>query len=200
MDVFSNMPINFAKDHQVFTFSVLFFAVYRGHSGPDYSPTFDTPYLEASNSWTQLSDWNGFSALDCWDTFVAKCSSSVTIQLTPTIGTGENAALKVFQEVCGRTMMLNMIVTDTTGRMAMTMGSSGPSVDYGDNVRQAVKALEAVVPQEHLMAGMVGWDCETFERGLLKWLGRALDSYLNDKLSMLHSDLNLQENGISANW
>ncbi|KAK8909034.1 hypothetical protein QC760_003372 [Botrytis cinerea] len=71
-------------------------------------------------------------------------------------GTGENAALKVFQEVCGRTMMLNMIVTDTTGRMAMMMGSSGPSVDYGDNVRQAVKALEAVVPQEHLMAGMVG--------------------------------------------
>ncbi|KAM0162929.1 hypothetical protein ACHAQE_003504 [Botrytis cinerea] len=71
-------------------------------------------------------------------------------------GTGENAALKVFQEVCGRTMMLNMIITDTTGRMAMMMGSSGPSVDYGDNVRQAVKALEAVVPQEHLMAGMVG--------------------------------------------
>ncbi|KAK6612061.1 hypothetical protein H4I96_01274 [Botrytis cinerea] len=71
-------------------------------------------------------------------------------------GTGENAALKVFQEVCGRTMMLNMIVTDTTGRMAMMMGSSGPSVDYGDDVRQVVKALEAVVPQEHLMAGMVG--------------------------------------------
>ena len=87
---------------------------------------------------------------------MAKCSSSITIQLTPTIGTGENAALKVFQEVCGRTMMLNMIVTDTTGRMAMMMGSSGPSVDYGDDVRQAVKALEAVVPQEHLMAGMVG--------------------------------------------
>ncbi|KAM0312184.1 hypothetical protein ACHAO8_006519 [Botrytis cinerea] len=63
---------------------------------------------------------------------------------------------KDHQEVCGRTMMLNMIVTDTTGRMAMMMGSSGPSVDYGDDVRQVVKALEAVVPQEHLMAGMVG--------------------------------------------
>lgn len=50
MDVLSNMPINFAKDHQVFTFSVLFFAVYRGYNGLDYSPTFDTPYLEAFNS------------------------------------------------------------------------------------------------------------------------------------------------------
>ncbi|KAF5868946.1 uncharacterized protein Bfra_011911sa [Botrytis fragariae] len=70
-------------------------------------------------------------------------------------GTGENAALKVFQEVCARTLMLNMIVTNTTGRMAMMMGSAGPSVDYGDNVRQAVRELEAVVPKEHMMAGMV---------------------------------------------
>ncbi|TGO56717.1 hypothetical protein BCON_0074g00120 [Botryotinia convoluta] len=70
-------------------------------------------------------------------------------------GTGENAALKVFQEVCARTIMLNMIVTDTTGRMVMMMGSAGPPVDYGDNVRQAVRELEAVVPQEHMMAGMV---------------------------------------------
>ncbi|KAF7961205.1 hypothetical protein EAE96_000871 [Botrytis aclada] len=70
------------------------------------------------------------------------------------LGTGENAALNVFQEVCARTLMLNMIATDTTGRMAMMMGSAGPSVDYGDNVRQAVKELEAVIPQEHMMAGM----------------------------------------------
>ncbi|TEY71236.1 hypothetical protein BOTCAL_0098g00250 [Botryotinia calthae] len=88
---------------------------------------------------------------------------NITLALMPMVwstpidpGTGENAALKVFQEVCGRTMMLNVIVTDTTGRMAMMMESSGPSVDYGDDVRQAVKGLEAVVPQEHLMAGMVG--------------------------------------------
>ncbi|KAJ8066468.1 hypothetical protein OCU04_005528 [Sclerotinia nivalis] len=70
-------------------------------------------------------------------------------------GTGENAALKVFQEVCGRTMMLKMIVNDTSGRMAVMTGSSGPPIDYGDNVKQAVKNLEAVVPKEHLLAGMM---------------------------------------------
>lgn len=85
---------------------------------------------------------------------MAKCSSSVTIPLTLTIGTGEDAALRVFQEVCARTLMLNMIVTDTTGRMRMMMGSAGSSVDYGENVRQAVRELEAVVPKEHMIAGM----------------------------------------------
>ncbi|KAF7910670.1 uncharacterized protein EAF01_002180 [Botrytis porri] len=70
------------------------------------------------------------------------------------LDTGENAALKVFQEVCARTLMLKMIVTDTTGRMRMMMGGPGPSVDCGDNVRQAVRELEAVVPNEHMVAGM----------------------------------------------
>ncbi|KAF7934511.1 hypothetical protein BELL_0311g00090 [Botrytis elliptica] len=70
-------------------------------------------------------------------------------------GTGENAALKVFQEVCARTLMLKMIVTDTTGRLKMMMGSAGPSVDFGENVRQAVRELEAVIPKEHMVAGMV---------------------------------------------
>ncbi|TGO31720.1 hypothetical protein BHYA_0424g00010 [Botrytis hyacinthi] len=96
----------------------------------------------------------GPPALDCWDTFVAKCPSSVTIPLTLTISIGEDAALKVFQEVCARTLMLSMIVTDTTGRMRMMMGSGGSSVDYGENVRRAVRELEAAVPKEHMVAGM----------------------------------------------
>ncbi|KAF7902325.1 hypothetical protein EAF00_002228 [Botryotinia globosa] len=69
-------------------------------------------------------------------------------------GTGEDAALKVFQEVCARTLMLKMIVTDTSGRMRMMMGGAGNSVDYGENVRQAVRELEAVIPKEHMLGGM----------------------------------------------
>lgn len=52
-------------------------------------------------------------------------------------------------------MMLKMIVTDTTGRMATMTGNSGPPIDYGDNVKQVVDNLEAVVPKDHLMAGMM---------------------------------------------
>ncbi|KAI9648678.1 hypothetical protein NHQ30_003316 [Ciborinia camelliae] len=63
-------------------------------------------------------------------------------------GSGEDSALKVFQEVCGRTLMLKMIVTDTTGRMTRMTGNSGPPIDYGDNVKQAVEGLDAVVPKD----------------------------------------------------
>lgn len=69
-------------------------------------------------------------------------------------GTGKKAALKVFQEVCGRTIMLRMIVTDP--HMNGAPGNPGPPIDYGDDVKRAVKELEKVVPKEHLMAGMMG--------------------------------------------
>ncbi|ESZ93658.1 hypothetical protein SBOR_5963 [Sclerotinia borealis F-4128] len=72
---------------------------------------------------------------------------------------GENAALKVFQEVCGRTMMLKMFANDTTGRMSSLTGyesNDGFPIDYGDKVKQAVESLEAVVPKQHMMAGLMG--------------------------------------------
>jgi hypothetical protein len=72
------------------------------------------------------------------------------------LGSGDTAALKCFQEVCGRTMMLDMLVNDTTGRTAMMTGNTGPAVDFGQNVKDAVKALVDVCPPEHVMAGMMG--------------------------------------------
>lgn len=52
--------------------------------------------------------------------------------------------------------MLRMIVTDP--HMNGAPGNPGPPIDYGDDVKRAVKELEKVVPKEHLMAGMMGWD------------------------------------------
>ncbi|TGO55475.1 hypothetical protein BOTNAR_0244g00150 [Botryotinia narcissicola] len=72
--------------------------------------------LEAHPSWSLHNTNSGLFFL--WD-FVKR-------------GTGEDAALKVFQEVCARALMLNMIVTDTSVRMRMMMGSAGNSVDYGE--------------------------------------------------------------------
>jgi hypothetical protein len=72
------------------------------------------------------------------------------------LGSGEAAAVKVFQEACGRTMMVQMIVNDTSGRMGMLTGSSGPPMDYGESVKQAVADLDKAIPDEHKMAGLLG--------------------------------------------
>ncbi|PQE15909.1 hypothetical protein CJF31_00008501 [Rutstroemia sp. NJR-2017a BVV2] len=77
-------------------------------------------------------------------------------QFRPAPGSGEAAAVKVFQEACGRTMMVQMIVNDTSGRMAIMTGSSGPPMDYGESVKQAVADLDKAIPDEHKMAGMLG--------------------------------------------
>jgi hypothetical protein len=50
-------------------------------------------------------------------------------------------------------MMVDMMVNDTTGRTAMMTGSRGPPVDFGQKVKDAVKALRGACPEEHFMAG-----------------------------------------------
>ncbi|TAQ83483.1 hypothetical protein B7494_g8190 [Chlorociboria aeruginascens] len=66
---------------------------------------------------------------------------------------GEAAATKIFQEVYGRTIMLNLLVNDTSGMNAMMTDSSGPPIDFGRAIKDAVAELERVVPEEHMMAG-----------------------------------------------
>ena len=45
-------------------------------------------------------------------------------------------------------MMLQMLVNNSSGQ--------GPDVDFGDGVKNAVKALQDACPTEHVMAGMMG--------------------------------------------
>ncbi|TVY81876.1 hypothetical protein LSUE1_G004788 [Lachnellula suecica] len=69
-------------------------------------------------------------------------------------GSGNAAALKVFQDVCSRTMMLDMLVNDTTGKAGMITGAGG-ALDFGQEARDAVAALSEACPDEHVMAGMM---------------------------------------------
>ncbi|TVY18708.1 hypothetical protein LARI1_G003850 [Lachnellula arida] len=70
-------------------------------------------------------------------------------------GSGDQAALVVFQDVCSRTMMLDLLVNDTSGKTAMLTGNTGPPLDFGQKVKDAVKALEAACPDDAVMAGMM---------------------------------------------
>jgi len=65
------------------------------------------------------------------------------------------AALGVFQDVCSRTMMLDLLVNDTSGKTAMMTGNAGPPIDFGQKVKDAVKALENACPEDAIMAGMM---------------------------------------------
>jgi len=71
------------------------------------------------------------------------------------VGTGDEAALKTFQDVCGRTMMLQLLVNDTTGKTDLMTGNTGPPLNFGKRVKDAVKALMDVCPEEHFMAGLM---------------------------------------------
>jgi hypothetical protein len=52
-------------------------------------------------------------------------------------------------------MMLDMLANDKSGKTATMTGVGGPTVDFGDGVRDAVSALDDVCPDEHVMAGMM---------------------------------------------
>ncbi|KFY72022.1 hypothetical protein V499_07791 [Pseudogymnoascus sp. VKM F-103] len=65
-------------------------------------------------------------------------------QFRPAPGTGAAAAKKVYDDVVGRNMMAQMMVTDTTAKTAMLTGSSGPPVDFGSNAKEKVRSLNSV--------------------------------------------------------
>jgi hypothetical protein len=58
-------------------------------------------------------------------------------------GTGAAAAKRVYDDVVGRNMMAQMMVTDTTGKTAMLTGGSG-AVDFGSDAKEKVRALNSV--------------------------------------------------------
>ncbi|KFY17001.1 hypothetical protein V492_00966 [Pseudogymnoascus sp. VKM F-4246] len=65
-------------------------------------------------------------------------------QFRPAPGTGAAAAKKVYDDVVGRNMMAQMMITDTTGKTAMLTGSSGPPVDFGADAKEKVRALNSI--------------------------------------------------------
>jgi hypothetical protein len=75
--------------------------------------------------------------------------------LTNPPGTGNTGALHVYQDVCSRTMILGMLMKDSSGTIGMLTGEAVPPVDFGPRVMNAVKALQQVCPMEDVMAGMM---------------------------------------------
>ncbi|KIN03834.1 hypothetical protein OIDMADRAFT_158705 [Oidiodendron maius Zn] len=61
-------------------------------------------------------------------------------------GKGNAAAVRNFRDVCGRTMMLKLLVNDTRGITAMMTGNAGAPIDFGKNVKDAVEALDKACP------------------------------------------------------
>ena len=75
-------------------------------------------------------------------------------------------------------MMVDMMVNDTTGRTAMMTGNRGPPVDFGQKVKDAVKALREACPEEHFMAGMYEFLYYCAIRALsLDWVDRPHHPY-----------------------
>lgn len=64
--------------------------------------------------------------------------------------------MKVFAEACGRTMMLQLLVEDKSGKTAMLTGQSGPPLDFGPKVKEAVENQMKTVPSNYFMAGLQG--------------------------------------------
>ncbi|KUJ07879.1 uncharacterized protein LY89DRAFT_630932 [Mollisia scopiformis] len=90
-----------------------------------------------------------------YDSILAGRAVQFPSQFQGGAGSGEAAAVKVFRDVCSRTVMLEMMVNDTSGRTAMMTGNSGPAVDFGQRVKDAVKALMEACPEDHVLAGMM---------------------------------------------
>jgi hypothetical protein len=55
------------------------------------------------------------------------------------------AAKEVFNDVCGRCFLADLLVNDTSGRTAMMTGHFGQRVDFGAECKEKVGALTAAV-------------------------------------------------------
>jgi len=67
-------------------------------------------------------------------------------QFRPAPGSGPQAAVKVFDDACGRCQLVNLLVTDTSGKTAMMTGQApGEIVDFGAEARACCgRVLDAV--------------------------------------------------------
>ena len=68
--------------------------------------------------------------------------------------------------------MVDMMANDTSGRTAMMTGNRGPPLDFGQKVKDAVKALREACPEEHFMAGTYEFLCSCAIRALSLGCGR----------------------------
>ncbi|KFY58281.1 hypothetical protein V496_06188 [Pseudogymnoascus sp. VKM F-4515 (FW-2607)] len=64
-------------------------------------------------------------------------------QFRPAPGTGAAAAQLVYEDVVGRNMMANLMITDTTGKTAMMTGASGPPIDFSSDCKEKARSLNA---------------------------------------------------------
>ncbi|RFU24147.1 hypothetical protein B7463_g12189, partial [Scytalidium lignicola] len=74
-------------------------------------------------------------------------------QFRPAPGKGEQAAAKVFADSCARTMMVQTLVNDKSGKTAMMTGQSGAPVEFTQKIKDAVDNLMKIIPGDILMAG-----------------------------------------------
>merc|ERR1712093_949598 len=63
---------------------------------------------------------------------------------------GEAKALEIFQDVCARTMMVQMMVEGGGGPVP-----GGQRMDYGEGVKTAVRELKGACPEDAVMMGMM---------------------------------------------
>lgn len=76
----------------------------------------------------------------------------MTLSLTNcgNLGSGEAKALEIFQDVCARTMMVQMMVEGGGGPVP-----GGQRMDYGEGVKTAVRELKGACPEDAVMMGMM---------------------------------------------
>jgi hypothetical protein len=102
--------------------------------------------------------------------------------------------------------MVDMMANDTSGRTAMMTGNSGPPLDFGQKVKDAVKALREACPEEHFMAGTyeflyscalstLSLECQSMSHQScsypLETTGCLLVDRINELNSVLEADANI---------
>lgn len=81
--------------------------------------------------------------------FVSRSKTMLNALDTSKLDAGNQQAKKELQDIHGRCMFTELLITDTTGKTAiMTGGDPRKPMDFGDDVREKVKAL----------TGAEGWD------------------------------------------
>lgn len=60
------------------------------------------------------------------------------------LGTRVAAAKQVHQDVVGRSVMAQTMITDTTEKTAIMAGSSEPPVGFGNDAKEKVRSLNSV--------------------------------------------------------
>lgn len=76
---------------------------------------------------------------------------------------GDRTALYVFQDVCGRTLIMRLLITDKTGNAAVLIRAKAPIIDFREDCKSKLEALESVLPEGYMTAGVAA-------SGLFDWM------------------------------